>query len=97
MAKEIKFAFGVNYFGGEGILAHAALKPLREVLWDVTDGVYTAVTVEEHLTWRLEEDGRKARRRDVYYGATDADGAAKLREVFMGMNTSNYEVFLNIE
>lgn len=97
MDKEYKIELGVNYFSGEGLQAHGALRPLRDILWDVTDGVYTSVEVEEHLPWSIEETGRRARRKDMYYGTTDAKGVSKLKEVFMEIGTSNYEVFLNIE
>ena len=95
MAKIYKFEFGVNYFSGEGIQAHGALKPLRDVLWDITGGVYSTVSVEEHLPWRLEEEGRKEKRKDVYYGVCDAEGKALL-ESALRQTTSNYEVFLSI-
>lgn len=97
MEKEIKFEFGVRYPSGEGLQAYGALKPMRDILFDLTDGVYTTAQVEEHLPWRLEEEGRRCRRVDIYYGVTDSDGATKLREIFMGMDTSKYEVFLNID
>jgi hypothetical protein len=95
MAKIYKFEFGVKYFSGEGIQAHGALKPLRDVLWDVTDGTYTTVEVEEHLPWRLEEEGRKAKRKDVYYGTCDVEGKGML-EAALRQTSSDYEVFLSI-
>ena len=95
MAKQIKFEFGVNFLSGEGLQAHGAMAPLRDVLYDITDGVYTYAQVEEHLTWSLEESGRRAKRRDIYYGVTDEEGVAKLKEAYAGI-TSDYEVFLTI-
>ena len=93
---DINFEFGVSYFSGEGIQAHGAMAPIRDVFYDVTEGVFTTVQIEEHLPWSVEETGRRCRRCDKYYGVTDEAGKKKLEEAFAGI-TSNYEVFLKFE
>lgn len=97
MAKKTKIEIGVNYFGGEGIQAHGALEPLYQLLYEVTGGTYTNVQVREELPYEVTKAGRRERHRDAYYGETDSEGIAKLKEKFLSLETSNYDVFLNIE